>query len=62
MVRDLDPANELTFLRLRSTKNEVLIAPGQLGVTIFVGFLPNWQREVPIPPNIRLKFGTGYSF
>ncbi|XP_072013041.1 dynein light chain roadblock-type 2-like [Amphiura filiformis] len=26
-VRDLDPQNELTFLRLRSKKNEIMIAP-----------------------------------
>ena len=28
VVRDLDPVNELAFLRLRSTKTEFLIAPG----------------------------------
>jgi len=27
-VRDLDPTNDVTFLRLRSKKNEILIAPG----------------------------------
>ena len=27
IVRDLDPSNELTYLRLRSKKHEVLIAP-----------------------------------
>ena len=27
-VRDLDPTNDITFLRLRSKKNEILIAPG----------------------------------
>merc|ERR1712004_33565 len=27
-IRDLDPTNDITFLRLRSKKNEVLIAPG----------------------------------
>lgn len=26
-IRDLDPTNDITFLRLRSKKNEVLIAP-----------------------------------
>ena len=29
MVRDLDPQNDLTFIRVRSKKNEILIAPGQ---------------------------------
>ena len=28
-VRDLDPQNELTFLRLRSRKNEIMVAPGK---------------------------------
>ncbi|XP_059098933.1 dynein light chain roadblock-type 2-like isoform X1 [Tigriopus californicus] len=26
-IRDLDPLNEVTFIRLRSRKNEILIAP-----------------------------------
>lgn len=28
-VRDIDPQNDLTFLRVRSKKNEVMIAPGK---------------------------------
>ncbi|KAK7119360.1 dynein light chain roadblock-type 1 [Siphateles boraxobius] len=27
IVRDIDPQNDLTFLRIRSKKNEVMIAP-----------------------------------
>jgi len=27
-VRDIDPQNELTFLRIRSKKNEIMVAPG----------------------------------
>ncbi|XP_067125311.1 dynein light chain roadblock-type 2 [Centruroides vittatus] len=26
-VRDIDPTNDLTFLRIRSKKNEIMIAP-----------------------------------
>ncbi|XP_077459477.1 dynein light chain roadblock-type 1 [Stigmatopora argus] len=26
-IRDIDPLNDLTFLRLRSKKNEIMIAP-----------------------------------
>jgi len=26
-VRDLDPTNDLTFLRIRSKKNEIMVAP-----------------------------------
>ena len=28
-IRDLDPTNDITFLRIRSKKNEVLLAPGK---------------------------------
>ena len=28
VVRDLDPINDLRFLRMRSNKTEILIAPG----------------------------------
>ena len=27
IVRDLDPSNELTYLRIKSRKHEVLVAP-----------------------------------
>ena len=36
VVRDLDPVNELAFLRLRSTKTEFLIAPGGTFIHILV--------------------------
>ena len=29
-VRDLDPQNDLTFLRVRSKKNEIMVAPGNV--------------------------------
>lgn len=28
-VRDLDPTNDLSFLRVRTNKHEILIAPGE---------------------------------
>ena len=28
-VRDLDPTNDLTFLRIRSKKHEIMVAPGE---------------------------------
>lgn len=28
VIRDLDPQNDLTFLRIRSKKHEIMIAPG----------------------------------
>ncbi|XP_076370847.1 dynein light chain roadblock-type 2-like isoform X2 [Tachypleus tridentatus] len=27
-VRDIDPTNDLTFLRIRSKKHEIMVAPG----------------------------------
>ena len=30
VVRDTDPTNDLTFLRVRSKKHEIMIAPGKL--------------------------------
>ena len=27
MIRDIDPGNQVTFIRIRSKKNEILIAP-----------------------------------
>lgn len=28
-VRDIDPQNDLTFLRIRSKKNEIMVVPGK---------------------------------
>lgn len=28
-MRDIDPQNDLTFLRIRSKKNEIMVAPGR---------------------------------
>ena len=36
-VRDIDPQNELTFLRVRSKKNEIMVAPGD--TVVFAIFL-----------------------
>ena len=29
VVRDIDPQNDLTFLRIRSKKHEIMVAPGE---------------------------------
>lgn len=31
-VRDIDPQNGLTFLRIRSKKHEIMVAPGNVSV------------------------------
>ena len=33
-VRDLDPSNELVFLRIRTKKHEVMVAPGELPLSL----------------------------
>ena len=30
VVRELDPTNDLTFLRIRTKKHEIMVAPGNL--------------------------------
>lgn len=41
VVRDLDPSNDLTFLRIRSKKHEIMVAPGKLNLelSIFINIL-----------------------
>lgn len=33
-VREIDPQNDLTFLRIRSKKNEIMVAPGKRALNI----------------------------
>lgn len=35
-VRDIDPQNDLTFLRIRSKKHEILVAPGECAALALV--------------------------
>ena len=39
-VRDLDPTNDLTFLRIRSKKNEYMVAPEKDFILIVIQKLP----------------------
>mmetsp|Transcript_39868 Transcript_39868/g.109736 ORF Transcript_39868/g.109736 Transcript_39868/m.109736 type:complete len:102 (+) Transcript_39868:81-386(+) len=36
VVRDLDPGNDLTFLRIRSKKHEILVAPDREYILIVI--------------------------
>ncbi|XP_037951473.1 dynein light chain roadblock-type 2 [Teleopsis dalmanni] len=36
VVRDLDPSNDLTFLRLRSKKHEIMVAPDKDFILIVI--------------------------
>lgn len=42
-VREIDPQNDLTFLRIRSKKNEIMVAPGKGSFTSPVGSRPSQQ-------------------
>lgn len=41
-VRDIDPSNDLTFLRIRSKKHEIMVAPGMYTDYIYVCFVILW--------------------
>jgi dynein light chain roadblock-type len=36
VIRDLDPSNDLTFLRIRSKKHEIMVAPDKEFILIVV--------------------------
>ena len=44
-VRDIDPQNDLTFLRLRSKKHEIMVAPGkvQFFIVVFDRFINSFR-------------------
>ena len=44
IVRDLDPMNDLTFLRIRSKKHEIMISPDKDYILIVIQD-PNAEQE-----------------
>jgi dynein light chain roadblock-type len=36
VVRDIDPQNDLTFLRIRSKKHEIMVAPGLIQLILII--------------------------
>uniref|UniRef100_A0A8C5QN22 Dynein light chain roadblock-type 1 n=1 Tax=Leptobrachium leishanense TaxID=445787 RepID=A0A8C5QN22_9ANUR len=48
-VRDIDCQNDLTFLRIRSKKNEIMVAPGNGGSCVlmirFIQLRQPWRRH-----------------
>jgi len=42
VVRELDPTNDLTFLRLRSKKHEIMVAPDKEYLLIVVQNINQW--------------------
>lgn len=51
-VRDIDPQNELTFLRVRSKKNEIMVAPGQRFLALFIVWWVAPKSKILIVVNI----------
>ncbi|VDM04318.1 unnamed protein product [Schistocephalus solidus] len=43
-LKELDPTDDLTFLRIRTAKNEIMVAPGTLS-TVSVANLQHILRE-----------------
>lgn len=43
VVRDLDPSNDLTFLRIRSKKHEIMVAPDKEFILIVVQNPSDWS-------------------
>jgi dynein light chain roadblock-type len=44
-IRDLDPTNDLTFLRIRSKKNEIMVAPERDFTLIVIQKVTDIPRE-----------------
>lgn len=55
-VRDMDPQNDLTFLRVRSKKNEIMIAPEKDYFLIVIQNPSDWDGVHP--PHFSLFFVT----
>jgi dynein light chain roadblock-type len=49
VVRDLDPSNDLTFLRIRSKKHEIMVAPGQYLTIPVVIRIAGWLKFAMLP-------------
>lgn len=45
VVRDLDPSNDLTFLRIRSKKHEIMVAPDKEFILIVVQNPTDWTTS-----------------
>lgn len=48
-VRDIDPQNDLTFLRIRSKKNEIMIAPDKDYFLIVIQNPSDWSWRTCLP-------------
>lgn len=46
VVRDLDPSNDLSFLRVRSKKHEIMVAPDKDFLLIVIQNPTDWTSDV----------------
>ena len=55
-VRDIDPQNDLTFLRIRSKKHEIMVAPGDV-MNYLLLFLTAYvyRKRLPVDSNTEPK-------
>ena len=51
-VRDLEPSNELMFLRIRTNKHEIMVAPGESGQELILVLSPHQHRNKNLHPII----------
>lgn len=54
VVRDLDPSNDLTFLRIRSKKHEIMVAPDKEFILIVVQNPTDWTSRSDLYVTIKL--------
>lgn len=48
VVRDLDPSNDMTFLRVRSKKHEIMVAPDKDFILIVIQNPTDWMIIIPL--------------
>lgn len=62
VVRDLDPGNDLTFLRIRSKKHEIMVAPDKDFILIVIQNPTDWFHLGHFAPNkIDFRFASSSS-
>lgn len=55
-VRDIDPQNDLTFLRVRSKKHEIMVAPGKTISNWCIFLLVQKQKDLQSNKNVLFFF------
>uniref|UniRef100_A0A8D2H2S1 Dynein light chain roadblock-type 1 n=1 Tax=Urocitellus parryii TaxID=9999 RepID=A0A8D2H2S1_UROPR len=58
-VREIDPQNDLTFLRIRSKKNEIMVAPGKGSFTHHLETDPHSRFSIAIKKTSHIGICSG---